>query len=84
MSVSATSVSMAIAQQRGVATSALLASIFVAALFAALILATGWPAQIRIDSPRLGTPWIDRSGAMMMSMCGTAAAGCSSRAATAC
>lgn len=65
MSVSATRVSITIAQQRGVATNFLLASISVAALFAALILATGWPEQIRIDSPRLGTPWIDRSGAMI-------------------
>ena len=65
MRVSAASSATANTRQIGGATGGLLASILVVAIFAALILAVGWPAQVRVDSPRLGTPSIDQSGAMI-------------------
>jgi 3',5'-cyclic AMP phosphodiesterase CpdA len=34
-------------------------------LLVATIFAVGWPLQVRVSTPRLGSPWIDKPGATM-------------------
>jgi predicted phosphodiesterase len=58
--------SIADSKHRGAVTLALLGSIaLVATIFLASILAVGLPLQVRVASPRLGMPFIDRPGAAM-------------------
>jgi Calcineurin-like phosphoesterase len=35
------------------------------AVLLAMLFALGWPLRVRVDSPRLGSPWIDRPQALM-------------------
>ena len=52
--------------QRGAALGLLLASMLLAlSILAASIVAAGWPLRIRVVSPRLGMPTIDKPGAAL-------------------
>jgi len=44
---------------------AMLGVLLTPTLLALSIVAAGWPLQVRVVSPRLGTPWIGRPGAML-------------------
>ena len=51
--------------QQGSARAAFLAGCTALAVLVASLFAIGWPLRVSVDSPRLGSPWIDRPQAVM-------------------